>query len=436
MTLNLPTLLRLSIKSLINRRLTVFLSVLTIAFSVALLLTVERVRTEARTSFNQTISGTDLIVGAPSGDIQLLLYSVFQLGNASANMSWKAAQEIAAMPEVAWTLPLALGDSHKGYRVMGTDAAYFDLYKYGRKQPLSFAGGEPFADLYQAVVGAEVAQKLGYQVGDKIVIAHGMGRHSFKEHDDKPFTLVGVLERTGTPVDRSVLVSLQSIEAIHIGWGKPALSDIRARFAEKQGSTAQPDAEVLQPEAITALLVGVKKKTQLFKLQRRINEGGQGLKVVSEPLQAVMPAVALQQLWKLVGVAENALLVVAGFVVISGLVGLMSVILTGLNERRREIAILRAIGARPMQVMLLLVAEAFILTLLGLLLGAGVFYLLLLVAAPWVYEIWGIWLPVTGFSLTELKLLSIIAFAGLLVGLWPGMRAYRISLAEGLSVRL
>ena len=436
MTVNLATLLRLSVKSLLNRRLTVFLSVLTIAFSVALLLTVERVRTEARTSFNQTISGTDLIVGAPSGDIQLLLYSVFQLGNASANMSWDAAEKIAAMPEVAWTLPLALGDSHKGYRVMGTDAAYFDHYKYGRKQPLTFDEGQRFDGLYQAVIGAEVAKKLGYNVGDKIVIAHGMGRHSFKEHDDKPFTLVGVLERTGTPVDRSVLVSLQSIEAIHIGWGKPALSDIRARFAEKQGQTVKPDAEQLQPEAITALLVGVKKKTQLFKLQRRINEGGQGLKMSSEPLQAVMPAVALQQLWKLVGVAENALLVVAGFVVISGLVGLMSVILTGLNERRREIAILRAIGARPLQVMLLLVAEAFMLTLAGLLLGSALFYLLLLVAAPWVYEVWGIWLPVQGFSLMELKLLALIALAGLLVGLWPGLRAYRISLAEGLSVRL
>ncbi len=436
MSLNLRTLLRLSTRSLLNRRLTVFLSVLTIAFSVALLLTVERVRTEARTSFNQTISGTDLIVGAPSGDLQLLLYSVFQLGNASANMSWQAAQEIAAMPEVEWTLPLALGDSHKGFRVMGTDATYFDHYKYGRKQPLAFASGQRFDQLYQAVIGAEVAQKLGYKVGDRMIIAHGMGKHSFKEHDDKPFTLVGILERTGTPVDRSVLASLESIEAIHVGWGKPALGDIRTRFAEKQGKNTSLNMEQLQPKAITALLVGVKKKTQLFKVQRRINEGGQGLKVVSEPLQAVMPAVALQQLWKLVGVAENALLVVAGFVVISGLVGLMSVILTGLNERRREIAILRAIGARPMQVMVLLVAEAFILTLLGLLIGAGLFYLLLLVAAPAVYDIWGIWLPVSGFSLTELKLLCVIAVAGLLVGLWPGLRAYRISLAEGLSVRL
>lgn len=432
--MSLNTLLRLSWKSLLNRRLTVMLSVLTIAFSIALLLTVERVRTEARTSFSQTISGTDLIVGAPSGDIQLLLYSVFQLGNASANMSWQAAERIAAMPEVAWTLPLALGDSHKGYRVMGTVAEYFEHYRYGRKQPLEFAQGGRFDGLYQAVIGAEVAEKLGYQVGDALVIAHGMGRHSFKEHDDKPFRLSGILKRTGTPVDRSVLVSLQSIEAIHIGWGEPGVRDLRARLAQNQGQTT-PDAGQLQPKAITALLVGVNKKTQLFKVQRRINEGKIGF-AEKEPLQAVMPAVALQQIWQLVGVAENALLVVAGFVVISGLVGLMSVILTGLNERRREIAILRALGARPMQVLLLLVSEAFILTLLGLVMGSLLFYLLLIGAAPWVYELWGIWLPVAGFTLYELELLGLIALAGLLVGLWPGFRAYRISLAEGLSVRL
>lgn len=434
MNINVMTLLRLSLKSLSNRRLTVFLSVLTIAFSVALLLTVERVRTEARTSFNQTISGTDLIVGAPSGDIQLLLYSVFQLGNASANMSWQAAQNIAARPEVAWTIPLALGDSHKGYRVMGTVAGYFDHYRYGRKQPLAFAQGARFNGLYQAVVGAEVADKLGYRVGDKLVIAHGMGRHSFKEHDDKPFQLVGVLARTGTPVDRSVLVSLQSIEAIHIGWGKPGLQDLRARMSQKQGE--ELNAAALQPKAITALLVGLNKKTQLFQVQRAINEGKITVNGQEEPLQAVIPGVALQQVWQLVGVAENALLVVAGFVVVSGLVGLMSVILTGLNERRREIAILRSLGARPLQVLLLLVAEAFMLTLLGLLIGSSLFYLLLLTAAPWVYDLWGIWLPVSFFSLSELKLLALIAVAGLLVGLWPGLRAYRISLAEGLSVRL
>ncbi|OPX54708.1 putative ABC transport system permease protein [Oceanospirillum multiglobuliferum] len=424
------TLLKLSISSLRNRRLTVLLSVITIAFSVALLLGVERVRTEARTSFNQTISGTDLIVGAPSGDVQLLLYSVFHLGNASNNISWKSAEQIKARPDVAWTIPLALGDSHKGYRVIGTETGYFKHYQYGQKQSLAFSSGQAFSGLFQAVIGAEVAQKLGYKVGDPMVVAHGMGKTSFKSHDDNPFQVIGILARTGTPVDRSILVSLESLEAIHIGWGQPSVSDLRARLQQRQQSHATFTEEALQPKAITALLVGVKSKTQLFKVQRDLNNQK------GEALQAVIPAVALQQVWQLVSVAENALLIVAAFVVVSALVGLMAVILTGLNERRREMAILRAIGARPLQVMSLLVTESSVLTLLGLGFGTLLFYLILLVAAPWLYAEWGIWFEIKTLTPTELNLLLSVAASGILVGLWPGYRAYKTSLADGLAIRL
>ncbi|WP_036565760.1 ABC transporter permease [Oceanospirillum beijerinckii] len=428
----LTTLLNLSFKSLLNRRLTVLLSVITIAFSICLLLTVERVRTEAKLSFKQTISGTDLLVGAPSGDIQLLLYSVFHMGNASKNISWQQVEQIRQMPEVAWSIPLALGDSHRGYRVVGTEVGYFEHYKYGRKQSLEFAEGKTFDGLYEAVIGAEVADKLGYKPGQSIVIAHGVGRTSFKNHDDKPFTVVGILKRTGTPVDRSVLVSLESIEAVHVGWGAPDTGqDIRARLSQRLPKNQQVLTETqLQPQSVTALMVGVKKKTQIFRVQRKLNTQK------TESLQAVIPGVALQQIWQLVSVAENALLIVAGFVVASGLVGLMAVILTGLNERRREIAILRTIGARPIQVMGLLVTESLLLTLMGILLGTLVFYLLLLVAAPVVYQQWGIWLQLAGLSWRELQLLGLIAACGILVGIWPGWRAYRISLTEGLAVKL
>ena len=430
----LNTLIRLSVKSLQNRHLTVILSVLTISFSVALLLTVERVRTEARSSFSQTISGTDLIVGAPNGDIQLLLYSVFHLGNASNNISWQQVERLKQAPEVDWLIPLALGDSHRGYRVVGTESGYFSHYQYGRKQSLSFADGKMFSDdhLYEAVIGAEVAQTLGYQTGQEIIIAHGLGKNSFQEHGDKPFRIVGILERTGTPVDRSVLVSLQSLEAVHVGWGAPSVMDIRQRLKQNSLKSANKTlkAEDLTPKAVTAILVGVKKKTQIFRLQRKLNNQK------SEPVQAVIPGVALQQIWQLVSVAENALLIVAGFVVISGLIGLMSVILTGLNERRREIAILRSIGAGPVQVMFLLVAEAVLLTIAGVVFGTGIFYLLQIVMAPLVYDHWGIWIQVSALSLTELKLLSLVSLCGLLVGIWPGVRAYRISLNDGLAVRL
>ncbi len=212
------TLFPLAAKSLWNRRLTSVLVVISIALSVALLLGVERLRTQARTSFANTLSETDLIVGARGSPMNLLLYSVFRIGDPTNNVRWASYQTIAARPQVAWTVPLSLGDSHRGFRVLGTTAAYFQHYRYGRGQSLQLAEGREFADLFDAVLGAEVADRLGYRLGQSIVIAHGAGEVSFALHDDKPFRVVGILARTGTPVDQTVHVSLAGIEAIHADW--------------------------------------------------------------------------------------------------------------------------------------------------------------------------------------------------------------------------
>ena len=211
-------ILVLAWKSLWNRRFTAALTLASIALSVALLIGVERVRTETRASFANTISGTDLIVGARSGGVQLLLYAVFRIGNPTNNLSWRSLQDIAALPKVAWVVPLSLGDSHRGYRVLGTTAGFFEHYRFARDRGLTFTQGGPFADLYDAVLGAEVAERLGYRIGDPIVVAHGAGDVSFARHDDKPFRVAGILARTGTPVDRTVHVSLEAIEAIHADW--------------------------------------------------------------------------------------------------------------------------------------------------------------------------------------------------------------------------
>ena len=138
-------LLRLALASLNNRRFTALLTVFAIALSVCLLLAVERVRSETRASFASTISGTDLVVGARSGSVNLLLYSVFRIGNATNNIRWESYQHFAEHPRVDWAIPISLGDSHRGYRVMGTSSAYFEHYRYGRKQPLQLAGRQPRA---------------------------------------------------------------------------------------------------------------------------------------------------------------------------------------------------------------------------------------------------------------------------------------------------
>jgi putative ABC transport system permease protein len=415
--------LRLAVKSLRNRWLTALLTVLAIAVSVVLLLGVEKIRLGARQSFADTISGTDLIVGARSGSLNLLLYSVFRIGNATNNLSWQSYQDIAARPEVAWAVPLSLGDNHQGFRVLGTTQDYFTHYKYRQTQTLAFREGGPFRDLFDAVVGADVAAALGYKLGDRIIVAHGLGSVAFVEHDDKPFRVSGVLAKTGTPVDRTVHVSLEAIEAIHIDWQSGGRVPGQSVGADE---VRQMD---LQPKAITAALVGLKSKLATFRLQRAINE------YRAEPLSAILPGVALQELWGLVGIAETALTVISAMVVGTALLGMITMILTTLNERRREMAILRSVGARPRTILALLMAEAGLLTLMGIALGILLLYIGLSVLQPYLDRSYGLYLPIDAPKPAELMTLAGIAVAGALAGLLPALRAYRLSVADGMTVR-
>jgi putative ABC transport system permease protein len=414
---------RLALLSLRNRALTASLTVLAIAFSVMLLLGVEKVRTGARQSFADTISGTDLIVGARSGSIQLLLYSVFRIGNATNNITWKSYEDIARRPEVAWIVPLSLGDSHHGFRVLGTTPDFFTRYKYRHGQALSFAAGGPFRDLFDAVVGADVAQALGYKVGDAIVVAHGLGSVAFVEHADKPFRVSGVLAKTGTPVDRTVHVSLEAIEAIHVDWqqGMPVPGQsVPADDVRKMD---------LAPKAVTGALVGLKSRLATFKLQRAINQ------YAAEPLSAIIPGAALQELWGLVGTAETALAAVSTMVVATALLGMVTMVLTTLNERRREMAILRSVGARPATILGLLATEAGLLTLAGVILGVVLLYAGLAVLQPYIDRAYGLHIDITAPTRREWLTLAAIVAAGFAAGLLPALRAYRLSLADGMTVR-
>ncbi len=430
--------------SLWNRRFSVGLTIITVAISVALLLAVERVRVQTRQSFASTISGTDLIVGARTGPVQLLLYSVFRIGDASSNIRYRSFEELAALPEVAWAVPIALGDSHRGFRVLGTTAAYFEHFRYGNKRALALDQGVAFAALHEAVLGAEVAERLGYRVGDAIVIAHGTGNRDIMVHDDQPFRVVGILERTGTPVDRTLHVSLQSLEAIHADWQhgvripqrRSTKAEASAHGHRHDDAHADPgqDAHVgpatAVPQTVTAIFVGLNNRAAAFALQRQINT------YAEEPLLAIMPAMTLAQLWTLVGVAESALLLVAVAVVVAGLLGMTTALMTTLNERRREMAILRALGARPWQVAALLLIESGSIALAGCLLGTLVVLALLILLAPWLSAQFGLLLHPLAFTLRELVLLLAILAGGLVAGLLPAVLAWRRSLADGLTIRI
>jgi putative ABC transport system permease protein len=417
-------MLTLAIKSLKNRKFTTLLTVASIALSVTLLLGVERIRKEAKNSFIKTISGTDLIVGARTGPVQLLLYSVFRIGNATNNISWESYKEISRNPNIKWTIPISLGDSHHGYRVMGTNTDYFKHFRFAGGRRLEMSEGRIFNGVFDAVLGADVAKALGYQLDDEIIIAHGAGKVSFIKHDDKPFTVVGILQKTGTPVDQTVHVQLEGIEAIHIDWqdGAP--------LPGQSISAQQVVTMNLSPKVVTAFFVGLKSRIAVFNVQRFVNQYSH------EPLLAILPGVALQELWSLIGVAEKALLAVSGFVVVVGLSGMLIALMTSLNERRREMAILRSVGARPMHVFSLIVGESALLTFMGVAIGIGLLYGMLLLSQPLILARFGIFIAISALSFYELGLIVIICLAGIVIGIIPGYRIYRYSLADGMTIRI
>ena len=417
------TLLLIALKSARFRRASIVLTVIAIAISVTLLLGVDKIRKESRTSFFNTVSQTDLIVGARSSPTNLLLYSVFRIGNATNNVSWETYQSIAERDEVAWTIPISLGDSHRGFRVMGTSTDYFDFYRYGNKQQLTFDSGERFEDVYDTVLGADVARDLGYEIGDEIIISHGLTSADFAGHDDKPFTVVGILDRTGTPVDRTVHVSLAGIEAIHVD------------FQDGSRSGVQLDAEQallfdLTPTSITAFLVGLENRAETFQLQREINE------FQAEPMSAILPGATLSDFWRTISPVEQVLFVISGFVLLAGLLGMLTTILSTLNERRREIAVLRAIGARGRHVVMLIVLETLLVVTAGCVLGIGALYGLMAAARPEVARRFGVDLALTGLDTTQLSILAGVIGAAVVVALIPGFIAYRRSIQDGLALKV
>ncbi|MDE2727848.1 MAG: ABC transporter permease [Gemmatimonadota bacterium] len=535
--------LDLALKSLRNRAFSTSLTVGSIALSVALLIGVENVRVGMRESFSNTISQTDLIVGTKGGTIQLLLYSVFGMGAPTENVSWEAYRQWADHPAVEWTIPYSLGDSHRGFRVIGTNDDFYHRYRYRGGQEIALAEGRASEGLYDVTLGADVASELNYSLGDEIAVTHGIGEVGFLVHDHMPFTVVGVLAKTFTPVDRALYVTLEGMEAIHLEEGTSSASDDghahdeaeaptddshvheeaeesapaedgHAHEAEPEaaaaddghaheeetaaasaedghaheeeaqaaptnvGHTHEEEAEAVSAEdehdheeetetaaaddghthddesevaaaddghahgeanlsiedvevtQVTSFFVGTTDRRDVLMLQREIND------FEDEPMMAVIPGVALNEMWRSLGYAETGLRLVTIFVVMVGLLGMLVSLYTSLNERRREMAILRAVGAGPNRIVALLVLESACLAAAGALAGLGLVYVLLSVGQSIVEAQVGLFIPIRPPGSVELLFMGAVVTAGFLMGFVPALKAYRTALHDGLTVRV
>ena len=467
----LRALFGVAYQSLLYRLSGVALAIAAVAISVFVLLSVEHVRNEARSSFASTVSNVDLIVGARTGEINLLLLSIFRIGNPTANISWESVEEISEQPNVEWVVPISLGDSHKNFRVVGTSAEFFDRYKYGQSEPLVFKSGERFTNTLDVVVGTHVATDLAYGLGDELVLSHGMADTSFTHHDQVTFVVSGVLATTGTPVDNALFVSLEAIEAIHADQDSEhhdahadhdehaeserhdehadhdehahheesehhdehADHDEHAHHeasehhdkAEEHGQHAANDHHHQHDHppigTVTAILVGLDSAAFTLQVQRWVNE------FADEALLAILPGFALAQLWSLVGGVENVLRGISILVFISALFGLNAMMLASMRERKREIEILRSIGAPSRFIVALLIIESMLIVTVGIILAVTGLLCAIALANNLLASELGLALSLQIFYPSSMIALGLIYLTTLILSLVPAWKAYAVA---------
>ena len=414
-------MIRIAAASVRSRMIPTILVILALTTSMALLLAVDRIQDATKKGFNQSLGGVDLVLGPRESGIELILYTVFHLGRPTNNITTETLQDIERSSLIDWAIPIALGDSHRGFRVISTTTRYFDHIQFDGDQSLTFSTGRPFNNLNDVVIGSTVASELGYSVGSSIFVTHG-SEGLGATHDDFAFRVSGILDPTGTPTDQAIFVSLEGYELIHLGWKNGSKT-----VSLKNLDISQIPKERLYPMTITAAYLGLTSKLNLFKVSRSINE------YPEEAVSAVIPGIALAELWSMVGSVDFVFRIFNWLIIGISLIGMVTMILTGLDSRTREMTILRSLGATPAHLASMVLIETALVSIISVFFSIGLVRILTWGVADFLSQWAGIRIDLTWISFPEFKILMIIVLAGLCASLIPAALVYRRSLARGFS---
>jgi putative ABC transport system permease protein len=421
--------LKLAFKSLLNRKSSVLLTLCAMTISIVIMLGIDHIGKQAKRSFNTTISDVDLIVGSRSSSLNLLLYSIFRMGSATANIDWQTFENINADNKVKWSIPISLGDSHKGFRVLGTNNNYFKHYKHGASQSLNFARGKALQHVFDLVIGADVASTLGYKLGDSLTLAHGLVSTHFNQHN-KQFMVTGILKPTGTPVDKTLHVSLQGLDALHLSPAeKPLITKSNTQLYRAQQDQQQYPKQQLDPsykgQSITAVLLGLKSKFMIFSLQRQLNTNR------NEPLLAIIPGVVLSDLWQTLAAVEKAMRLIIALVFVSTTLGLSAMLIASIKERYHEMQLLRIIGASPLFILAIIKIEAILISISSIGLAILLLYIGFIPAQRYFLNKYGIYTQTNVMSLIDIYWLGLIFACTLIAAIPAAWVAVKRSLLSG-----
>lgn len=415
-------MLSLLLKSMRSRIIPTSLVTISLMASMVLLLSIERIQQGAEEGFNQSISGVDAIIGPRSSSLELVLYTVFHLGRPTNNITTKTINDVKQRSDISWLVPIALGDSHRGYRVIATEPNYFQHIRYGNNQSLTFSEGAPFTELSEATLGSDVAKKLNYSVGSEIQITHGSIESIASKHDDFSFTVTGVLNKTGTPIDQAIFLDLKGYELLHLGWksGKKVFS-----LEDIDLSSLPPDA--LNPKTVTAAFVGLKSKLTIFNFSKNIRE------YPEEAISAVIPGIALSELWSIVGLVDKGFQLLSWIIIAISLIAMVTLIIASLDNRKQEMTIYRANGASPKFLAAMVVYESLVIGLVAIIGAIILVTAVTYFATSQLNLALGISPSFKWISLDEIKVFSIILLSGASSSLIPAAMVFRKNLHQTLS---
>ncbi|MGQ9805465.1 MAG: ABC transporter permease [Chlorobiales bacterium] len=466
----------LVLSNIAQRKISVFLTALSVALGVALIAATLDIKRQVEEKFSQTSIGYELILGAKGSPLQLVLNTVYQLGNPTGNLPYSTYELYRKSPLVSYAIPMGLGDNYRGFRIVCTTTEFFTKFNYAKDKRYELAEGRLFNDdeLYAAVIGKDVAEKTGLKLGDKFVATHGLqesGDGVGKVHEHEKFSVVGILTKSGTPADKAIYASLPTVWAIHEEeddhddneaprkeaveriYGKPEKDTIQLQLSAEDHSDHEKhthsdgtphtdgdkhadhdhhhDAHAVPTEGdVTAILL--KAKAPIFSLQlyEKINR---------EPYaQAAFAVNEIKNLFDIVGNVDWAFLFITALVVVVALIGVMVALYNSLAERRRDIAILRSLGASRSKIFSIIALEAMLTSFFGALFGVVMSKVLSLVLKGFVLEKTGIEISMSLWSVVggvpvEVALLIVVTLIGGLAGILPAVEAYRTDVAKNLS---
>ena len=407
---------KLSIKNIFNRPLSSVLSVILLSLGVSMISLLILINTVLKEQMDNNLKGIDMVVGAKGSPLQLILSSVYHVDSPTGNIPLNEAKAIEKNKMVGNSVPLLYGDNFKGYRIVGTNSNFFELYN------LKIKAGDYFNNYFEAVIGAKVAEKLNLNLGDEFVSSHGL-RETGETHDDNSFSVTGILEYSNSVADNLILTSPNSIWEIHADHNHSEQIDHDDEHDHDEHDHDEHDHD--NEREITAMLVKFKSPMNIIQFPRYINE--------QTNLQSAVPSYEISRLFKLFGFGIETISLLAYLIIIVSGISIFITLFNSMKERKYDLALIRTLGGTRIQLTMMLIFESLFLTIIGFLMGVFLSRIGLLFISNFMESSFN-------FSLNKIEILSdewwlflISITIGLISCLIPSIQVYKMDISKILS---